>query len=545
MRGTRFLTGCLALCALAVGCDDDDALGDGADAGMTRQGPCSLGESVCVEGRLRTCLEDETGWLVERCDEGTVCVEDACVPQVCAPSSRECTDEGVRTCAADGQSWSAPSACPTDHGCIDGVCLARTCTPGETACGDKVALTCDADGLRWDRAPCAAAERCVDGACTAAPGGEGNCPAGQILCAPDAVITCAEDGASWIETPCLAGEACFGGECVACLRDADCAEAGAVCTDGVCGPPPLRVLTEALPPAQIEVDYAAALEAENGSAPYTWSLAEGALPEGVELAEDGTIGGAPIESGAFAFTVQVADGAEATATAELELVVAPPGLQIVTDSLPEGEEGEGYAAALEAVGGTGPYGWLIVDGALPAGLNLGADGRITGTPTEVGQFPIRVRVVDASAPPLATERDLRLDIAVAPLRIVGDQVIDLVVVRVVTLPTITVVQNVPIPYETQLMARGGLRPLTWTEQPIDENLARIIPMSGLPEGLTLEADGRLHGAVADTNAIVRVPIPFTMIELTGFFFTAEVRDSQPVADRQSAIFLLPTLPIGG
>ncbi len=544
-RRRKVLLGLLTgMAALVAGCNDDSSLSD-ADAGPTRGGkPCALGETACVEGRLRTCLEDETGWLVEACPASAICQDGACVEQACAPGGRDCAEGGVRTCAADGQSWSAPVACAEDRTCTEGVCLARTCTPGETACADKVVLTCAEDGLRWDRTPCSGAERCLDGTCRDLDLPPASCPPGATLCAPTAVVACGEDGETWVETPCAEGEACFDGRCVGCVRDADCPE-GSACVGDACGPPPLRILTTELPPAQIDQPYMVVAEAENGTTPYAWALVDGAPPAGLELTATGALTGTPTEAGAFDLQVQVTDADAATDSAAWTLTVLPPGLQIVTESLPPGEEGEVYAAQLEAVGGTTPYGWLIVDGVLPAGLVLGANGSISGTPTEVGQFPLRIRAVDASDPPLAAERDLRIDIAVSPLRIIGDQRIDLLITQIVVLPTITVVQNLPIPYETQLMARGGLRPHHWTEVPLDQNLARLLPNSGLPEGLTLEDDGRLHGAVTDTNLIIRVPIPFTMIELTGFFFTAEVYDSQGVPDRASAIFLLPTLPIGG
>ncbi len=513
------------------------------DAGLPPGHICAVGESRCVDGLLRTCLEDGTGWLAERCGEASACLDGACVDLVCAPGARECVEGGVRTCAADGAAWSEPTPCDAGETCLEGVCLEPTCTVGETACADKVLLTCDADGIHWTRTPCAAGEQCVNGACRRVIGG-GDCPAGEVLCGPEGIFECGEDGTSWIETPCAEGEACFQGRCVACVRDADCADGGA-CDDGRCVAAPLAVATDELPPGQVGAEYAFQLEAVNGTPPYRWSLADGELPRGLALVGEGALSGTPLEAGERVLRFAVQDEAGARAEAELRLRVHGEGLVISTDRLPAGEEGDDYAVQFEAVGGEAPYGWFIVEGALPAGLALGADGRLAGTPTEVGSFDFRLRAVDASTPPAFAEKDFRLEVRIAPLRVTGDQMFDLFITKVVVLPTITVVPNIPIPYDTRLQARGGLRPYHWREEPLDPNLARFVPQSGIPDGLVLEEDGRLHGAVVDPAQIISVTIPFTMIELTGFFFVGRVADSQDVPVSDQAIFLLPTLPIGG
>ena len=63
-------------------------------------------------------------------------------------------------------------------------------------------------------------------------------------------------------------------------------------------------------------------------------------------------------------------------------------LQITTVCLPDGVVGEPYEAQLEAVGGSPPYSWSIVDGVLPPGLSLASDGKITGTPTASGRWKL-------------------------------------------------------------------------------------------------------------------------------------------------------------
>ena len=54
--------------------------------------------------------------------------------------------------------------------------------------------------------------------------------------------------------------------------------------------------------------------------------------------------------------------------------------------------GSAYQSTLVATGGTGSYAWQRTTGTLPAGLAFTATGRFTGTPTELGTFPITVKV---------------------------------------------------------------------------------------------------------------------------------------------------------
>jgi hypothetical protein len=55
-----------------------------------------------------------------------------------------------------------------------------------------------------------------------------------------------------------------------------------------------------------------------------------------------------------------------------------------------GTSGVPLSVGFTASGGTAPYSWTVVAGSLPSGLNLGANGSLTGTPTLTGIFPITV-----------------------------------------------------------------------------------------------------------------------------------------------------------
>ena len=56
--------------------------------------------------------------------------------------------------------------------------------------------------------------------------------------------------------------------------------------------------------------------------------------------------------------------------------------------------GDPFSLQLEAGGGKAPLVWSLVGTGLPTGLTLGADGVLSGTPSELGQFTFIVRVID-------------------------------------------------------------------------------------------------------------------------------------------------------
>jgi hypothetical protein len=72
-------------------------------------------------------------------------------------------------------------------------------------------------------------------------------------------------------------------------------------------------------------------------------------------------------------------------------------LSVTTTSLPGGTVGTSYATTLQATGGTPPYSWSILSGALPAGLSLNTTtGAITGTPTTAATANFTVQVRDSA-----------------------------------------------------------------------------------------------------------------------------------------------------
>jgi hypothetical protein len=85
---------------------------------------------------------------------------------------------------------------------------------------------------------------------------------------------------------------------------------------------PLGITTTTLPAAISGTPYNEALGATGGSTPYAWSVAAGALPDGIALSAGGVLSGTPGTAGDYSFTVQVTDGASRTATQAFSVSVA-------------------------------------------------------------------------------------------------------------------------------------------------------------------------------------------------------------------------------
>ena len=96
---------------------------------------------------------------------------------------------------------------------------------------------------------------------------------------------------------------------------------------------------------------------------------------------------------------------------------APPPTITSVSLLPNAMATQNYCFSLRATGGDAPYQWQIVDGSLPNGLTMSADGIISGTPTLVctsafvaqvigangtsSTKSLRINIVDVSAPAIA------------------------------------------------------------------------------------------------------------------------------------------------
>ena len=95
---------------------------------------------------------------------------------------------------------------------------------------------------------------------------------------------------------------------------------------------------------------------------------------------------------------------------------APDPTRLALDpvTLPTGSPKHPYKFQLQAHGGIPPYKYALVETALPAGITLGPDGFLTGTPPAKGEFRFTVSVTDSGTPAQSASRGFVLRI-VAPM----------------------------------------------------------------------------------------------------------------------------------
>jgi hypothetical protein len=162
----------------------------------------------------------------------------------------------------------------------------------------------------------------------------------------------------------------------------------------------LGIHTTLLSNGTVGLAYSGGLVADGATGTLTWAVTSSALPPpGITLSPQGVFSGTPTATGTFPFVVRVTDAAtKLSSSSSLSITVGGGGLTITTTSLPSGTVGTAYSQTLAAAGSTNPLTWTLTGTApLPPGLNISAQGVISGTPTQVGTFPFQVQVADAVA----------------------------------------------------------------------------------------------------------------------------------------------------
>lgn len=95
---------------------------------------------------------------------------------------------------------------------------------------------------------------------------------------------------------------------------------------------PLTITTSSVPGAQSGASYVYVISANGGAAPYSWSVASGALPSGFSLSASGQLTGSTTQTGQFTFTAQVNDSASHSANQSFSFLVSSPPAQPSTPS---------------------------------------------------------------------------------------------------------------------------------------------------------------------------------------------------------------------
>ena len=137
--------------------------------------------------------------------------------------------------------------------------------------------------------------------------------------------------------------------------------------------------------------------AQGGSAPYTYKVTGGALPNNLQLALNGALTGTPTQTGDFYFTVTAFDAKGCSGSQKYKLTIKGcPTITIQPGLLPSTYINTPYSATLTASGHVAPYSFVLSSGALPAGMFLSSAGLLSGTPTQAGQFNFSVTAISAT-----------------------------------------------------------------------------------------------------------------------------------------------------
>lgn len=211
--------------------------------------------------------------------------------------------------------------------------------------------------------------------------------------------------------------------------------------------------------------YADSLAASGGTAPYTYAITSGALPQGVSLdTRTGAVSGTPSGAISATFSVAVTDAAGLTASAAAAIAVSDP-LSAPTTPGANADLGKPYSSAAAAKGGRAPFVWTVTAGSLPSGLGLDAStGAISGTPGAEGAssgIVLHVLDVDGRA---ADTAPFSIDVR-RPLSLNGSA------------PNQAASGEA---YTAQFTASGGTPPYAWS-----------LSSGRLPGGVTLDASSGL------------------------------------------------------
>ncbi len=143
--------------------------------------------------------------------------------------------------------------------------------------------------------------------------------------------------------------------------------------------------------------YSAQVTVYTGTPPYTFALASGALPPGVQLnGSSGAITGTPTHVGNYNFQVQVTDANALTGTASLTIPINGVVLSVAPSSVPAAQVGVPYPpVTFTASGGVAPYTFALVSGSgsPPPGMTFNA-GVLSGTPTAGAAVSFQIVATD-------------------------------------------------------------------------------------------------------------------------------------------------------
>ncbi|SDE73625.1 putative Ig domain-containing protein [Terriglobus roseus] len=135
-----------------------------------------------------------------------------------------------------------------------------------------------------------------------------------------------------------------------------------------------------------------------GTAPYSFSIASGTLPDSVALNADGSVSGTASVAAPFTATIRWTDFVGQTGTGTVDILVTSPPLVATTVAPLIVPINQNILQPLTVQGGTSPYTFAITSGTLPTGVTLTSTGTLQGQVTQPGTYNVVVSVTDSTIP---------------------------------------------------------------------------------------------------------------------------------------------------
>ncbi|GEM_PF-1186367 len=156
--------------------------------------------------------------------------------------------------------------------------------------------------------------------------------------------------------------------------------------------------------------YSQTISASGGTAPYTYTISLGTLPDSVTLTSGGLLSGTPQYGGTYSFTVQATDANSCTGTQAYSFEVSGcPQITVSPTTLPNGTISSAYSQTLTPSGGTSPYRFAVDSGSLPTNITLSLRGVLSGTPSGAGLSVFKISITDTNGCSIFQRYNLQID----------------------------------------------------------------------------------------------------------------------------------------